>query len=316
MDVKKPTRLQRLARWNPGTSSVVERSQSASSSEKAAAASFLPIEHENLVQGSLYIVQIHHVTIALFEGWDDDMCCFSVLRSTADPMRWSEARYIPGDFEAYNAFDHAGNPPVHLWTRYLRVSVPINWFAMFEEARRKQREWMQFNRPSEIVELEPQRPELYSNPSTAAASTNIVDPALQSYPSVSSLPTESKPLGLIDSQIFQQQQNGNHHRYSDASFQTFPNPPSSPGNSNGVNRDALRKHLTHHDDDKVQVDEFASFPHDSDKFSIHSVPTSPSPPSAEPAHRHQSVYSPKIKRQSISSSIWKKYNGEANNGVA
>lgn len=68
MDAKKPTRLQRLARWNPGTSGVSERRQSASSSEKAAAASFLPIEHENLVQGSLYIVQIHHVAIALFEG--------------------------------------------------------------------------------------------------------------------------------------------------------------------------------------------------------------------------------------------------------
>lgn len=232
------------------------------------------------------------------------------------------ARYIPGDFEAYNAFDHAGNPPVHLWTRYLRVSVPINWFAMFEEARRKQREWMQFNRPNEIVEVEPQRTDLYSNPSTAAASTNIVDPALQSYPSVSSLPTESKPLGLIDPQVFQkqqqqQQQNGSHHRYSDASFQTFPNPPSSADTSDSVSRDALRKHLTHYDDDKVQVDEFA-FPHDSDKFSIHSVPASPSPltVASEPAHRHQSVYSPKIKRQSISSSIWKKYNGEANNGVS
>jgi hypothetical protein len=56
-------------------------------------------------------------------------------------MRWSQARYLPGDFDAFDAFDEAGNPPVHLWTRYLRVEVPINWFAIFEEARRKQREW-------------------------------------------------------------------------------------------------------------------------------------------------------------------------------
>ncbi|CAO3625875.1 unnamed protein product [Cunninghamella blakesleeana] len=69
------------------------------------------------------------------------MCCFAVLRSENTPMRWSHARYLPGDFDAFDAFDEAGNPPVHLWTRYLRVDVPINWFAIFEEARRKQREW-------------------------------------------------------------------------------------------------------------------------------------------------------------------------------
>ncbi|CAO3618327.1 unnamed protein product [Cunninghamella echinulata] len=69
------------------------------------------------------------------------MCCFAVLRSENTPMRWSQARYLPGDFDAFDAFDEAGNPPVHLWTRYLRVDVPINWFTIFEEARRKQREW-------------------------------------------------------------------------------------------------------------------------------------------------------------------------------
>ncbi|CDH55481.1 hypothetical protein RO3G_07549 [Lichtheimia corymbifera JMRC:FSU:9682] len=118
------------------------------------------IEHDDLKQGSLYIVKIRNVSVALFEGWDDDMCCFAVLRSDSTPMRWSEARqvfltlgsrdnanitgyrYIPGDFDAYDAFDEAGNPPVHLWTRHLRVNVPINWFSIFEEARRKQRNWM------------------------------------------------------------------------------------------------------------------------------------------------------------------------------
>ncbi|KAI9499251.1 hypothetical protein BDB00DRAFT_796028 [Zychaea mexicana] len=101
-----------------------------------------PIEHDDLKQGSLYIVKIRNVSVALFEGWDDDMCCFAVLRSDSTPMRWSEARYIPGDFDAYDAFDEAGNPPVHLWTRQLRVNVPTNWFSIFEEARRKQRDWM------------------------------------------------------------------------------------------------------------------------------------------------------------------------------
>lgn len=54
----------------------------------------------------------------------------------------TDFRYIPGDFDAYDAFDDAGNPPVHLWTRHLRVNVPINWFSIFEEARRKQRDWV------------------------------------------------------------------------------------------------------------------------------------------------------------------------------
>ncbi|KAI8344443.1 hypothetical protein BC941DRAFT_10053 [Chlamydoabsidia padenii] len=56
-------------------------------------------------------------------------------------MRWSEARYLPGDFDAFDAFDDAGNPPVYFWTRYLRIQVPVNWFSLFEEARRRQRMW-------------------------------------------------------------------------------------------------------------------------------------------------------------------------------
>ncbi|CAO3631232.1 unnamed protein product [Cunninghamella echinulata] len=56
-------------------------------------------------------------------------------------MRWSEARYLPGDFDAYDAFDEAGNPPVYFWTRFLRIQVPLNWFSLFEEARRRQRAW-------------------------------------------------------------------------------------------------------------------------------------------------------------------------------
>lgn len=48
---------------------------------------------------------------------------------------------MPGDFDIYDAFDECGNPPIHLWTRYLRVNIPVNWFAMFEEAKRRQRDW-------------------------------------------------------------------------------------------------------------------------------------------------------------------------------
>lgn len=59
------------------------------------ASSFQSINYENLVQGSLYILKVKIVTISLFEGivqkrktqtdigflgWNDDMCCFSVLR--------------------------------------------------------------------------------------------------------------------------------------------------------------------------------------------------------------------------------------------
>lgn len=56
-------------------------------------------------------------------------------------MRWSEARYLPGDFFAYEAFDEAGNPPVYIWQRLLNTDIPANWFSMFEESRRKQRDW-------------------------------------------------------------------------------------------------------------------------------------------------------------------------------
>jgi hypothetical protein len=48
---------------------------------------------------------------------------------------------LPGDFDIYDAFDESGNPPIHLWTRFLKVPVPHNWFTMFEEAKRKQRDW-------------------------------------------------------------------------------------------------------------------------------------------------------------------------------
>ncbi|KAI8375069.1 hypothetical protein EDC96DRAFT_572194 [Choanephora cucurbitarum] len=102
------------------------------------------VPFSELQQGELYIIKIKLVVIALFQGWDDDMCCFSVLRSdlvTDLPIRWSEARYLPNDFDAYPAFDRLGNPPIHLWSKNISSSMPYNWFSMFEEARQWQRQW-------------------------------------------------------------------------------------------------------------------------------------------------------------------------------
>lgn len=48
---------------------------------------------------------------------------------------------MPNNFDAYLAFDYAGNPPIHLWTKQLRAAIPINWFNIFEEARHMQRRW-------------------------------------------------------------------------------------------------------------------------------------------------------------------------------
>ena len=48
-----------------------------------------------------------------------------------------------GDFDAFVAFDELSNPLIELWYQ-LGISVgqrlPVQWFIMFEEANRKQRE--------------------------------------------------------------------------------------------------------------------------------------------------------------------------------
>ncbi|ORX61715.1 hypothetical protein DM01DRAFT_1380550 [Hesseltinella vesiculosa] len=129
--------LQKLARWHPSQTSMNDKRRAANIWDGV----LHPIEHEELKQGDLYVLKIHLVSIGLFQGWNDDMCCFAILRSDVHPLRWSHARYLPGDFDAYAAFDFAGNPTVHLWHKYLRADVPLNWFILFEEARRKQREW-------------------------------------------------------------------------------------------------------------------------------------------------------------------------------
>ncbi|CAO3590796.1 unnamed protein product [Absidia cylindrospora] len=75
-------------------------------------------------------------------------------------MRWSEARYLPGDFEAFDAFDDAGNPPVYFWTRFLRIQVPVNWFSLFEEARLRQRMWNMDIQQQFIYQQQQQRMEI------------------------------------------------------------------------------------------------------------------------------------------------------------
>ncbi|KAI8644640.1 hypothetical protein BD408DRAFT_413027 [Parasitella parasitica] len=134
--------LKKLARWAPSSSpSQTSLSKAQTLPPLSNDAPFVSIHHDNLQQGALYIIKIKQVSLALFEGWNDDMCCFSILRSEVEPLRWSDARQLPGDFDIYNAFDECGNPPIHLWSRYLRVGVPSNWFSIFEEAKRKQRQW-------------------------------------------------------------------------------------------------------------------------------------------------------------------------------
>ncbi|CAO3584265.1 unnamed protein product [Absidia cylindrospora] len=237
------TRLQRLARW-PTTSpsaSMTNWSESKKHGTLLEANYFQPIDHENLVQGFFYIMKVKIVTISLFEGWNDDMCCFSVLRkeqyfnsydfflyaqkdtvlkclfyigSDTGSMRWSEARYLPGDFDAFDAFDDAGNPPVYFWTRYLRIDVPLNWFSLFEEARQRQRKWnMDVQRQYIYQQEQQQQHQQHQQQRIDATTTNSgnVDDGdeedeILSFPappsSISSLPLDNDlPLGSSFSQV-------------------------------------------------------------------------------------------------------------------
>ncbi|KAG1051630.1 hypothetical protein G6F43_006173 [Rhizopus delemar] len=73
---------------------------------------------------------------------------YRIRTDLADPLRWSEARYLPNNFDAYYAFDEAGNPPIHLWTKQLKATMPSNWFSIFEEAKMMQKQWhMSYSQP-------------------------------------------------------------------------------------------------------------------------------------------------------------------------
>ncbi|KAI8974117.1 hypothetical protein BDB01DRAFT_838896 [Pilobolus umbonatus] len=147
----KNTTLKKLARWSPA-SPPPPPPQVLNLPPLSTEAPFTPVNIDRLVQGGIYILKIKQVTIALFEG------------SEVDPMRWSEARQLPGDFDIFEAFDESGNPPIHLWARCLRVPVPNNWFSMFEEAKRKQRQWAIYQQGG-LVEYEhiPVNAPTYSN---------------------------------------------------------------------------------------------------------------------------------------------------------
>lgn len=60
-----------------------------------------------------------------------------------------------GDFDAFVAFDELSNPLIELWYQ-LGVSVgqrlPVQWFIMFEEANRKQREANPDDTTSDMIE--------------------------------------------------------------------------------------------------------------------------------------------------------------------
>ncbi|KAI8149799.1 hypothetical protein BJV82DRAFT_584692 [Fennellomyces sp. T-0311] len=98
-----------------------------------------------LVEGRCYLLQVSSgAHISRFEGVDEDLYTFSILRYQDDgSLRWLDARYLVGDFLAFPAFDETYNPLVDFWYA-LGASVgqylPIQWFVMFEEASRKERE--------------------------------------------------------------------------------------------------------------------------------------------------------------------------------
>ncbi|KAL1930075.1 hypothetical protein VTP01DRAFT_1229 [Rhizomucor pusillus] len=104
-------------------------------------------EHErvtpsSLMEGRIYLLRVSTAHIAIFQGLDEDLYCFTILRylGGSQPLRWSEARYIASDFAAYEAFDDDGNPLIQFWYELGAREQATHWFVMFEEACRKQRE--------------------------------------------------------------------------------------------------------------------------------------------------------------------------------
>ncbi|OZJ04216.1 hypothetical protein BZG36_02950 [Bifiguratus adelaidae] len=102
------------------------------------------LEPERLIQGRLFLLKLRRITFGLFEGWDDDMCCFSVLREDSGPLRWSAARYVPLTFNAYPSFDSFGNPLLDLWQHILKKPLPENWRRLVDESRRREAFWWEF----------------------------------------------------------------------------------------------------------------------------------------------------------------------------
>lgn len=70
----KTSALQRLKRWptTSPSSSTTHRLESKKNNVAMESNFFQPIDHENLVQGMLYIMKVKIVTIGLFEGRNED----------------------------------------------------------------------------------------------------------------------------------------------------------------------------------------------------------------------------------------------------
>lgn len=90
---------------------------------------------------------------------------------------------MPGDFDIYDAFDECGNPPIHLWSRYLKVLVPRNWFCMFEEAKRRQRDWHMRQQQQLIRQSMIQDQSEYYYSHGTEEHQNLQDPTTDSDPS-------------------------------------------------------------------------------------------------------------------------------------
>jgi hypothetical protein len=219
----------------------------------------------------------------------------------------------------YDAFDECGNPPIHLWSRHLRVSVPTNWFAMFEEAKRRQRDWaiQQHQIRHSIVQpspneyyyavppLPPQQQEdavvsqsVYSNTDVSSmqlnqqsvtspsviASTNIVDPSIQSL----------HGQGSRQSLVHDKESLRRHITASSNDAKTSPS----------LIHHRSKEYVTHNDvtpsstpitPPDVNESNFSTadldFPHDSDRFSIRSdiAPIASSPKPLEKQEHRNSI---------------------------
>ncbi|KAI7876030.1 hypothetical protein K492DRAFT_239982 [Lichtheimia hyalospora FSU 10163] len=104
----------------------------------------IQVPADTLQEGKSYLLRVTSgAHIAIFEGIHEDLYSFLLLRYTGGSMRWVNTSYLVGDFDAFVAFDELSNPLIELWYQ-LGISVgqrlPVQWFIMFEEANRKQRE--------------------------------------------------------------------------------------------------------------------------------------------------------------------------------
>ncbi|CDH50824.1 predicted protein [Lichtheimia corymbifera JMRC:FSU:9682] len=113
----------------------------------------IQVPADTLQEGKSYLLRVTSgAHIAIFEGIHEDLYSFLLLRGS---MRWVNTSYLVGDFDAFVAFDELSNPLIELWYQ-LGVSVgqrlPVQWFIMFEEANRKQREANPDDTTSDMIE--------------------------------------------------------------------------------------------------------------------------------------------------------------------